>query len=291
MLKHILVATDFSPAAERAVARAGLICRSSGSQLTVLHVLPERALLDRIFHRDEIDYEAMVSGAAHALRNTLNDLDRRYGVKAGSAVVNGAAHRMIAAAATADKADLLVMGTLGERESRAAQGLGGTALKCVLETTVPLLLVRRPVQGEYCKILAAVDDSKTARSVLAWALAVSDGESACEVLHAFDVPFAQRLRAQNVKEATIEAYATRERERWANELMALTDELGASGRVRPIVVRGGSVSAVTEEIRSRQPDLVVVGKRDRYTVTDLANIDSVSLDVVLNGSGDVLLVP
>jgi nucleotide-binding universal stress UspA family protein len=293
MLQRIYVATDFSPAAGRALARAALIGRRTGAALTVLHVLPERALLDRAFNLHEIDYERMVAGAEHALRDALDQLERTHGVKAGSALLHGAAHRVIAAAAPPSKADMVVIGTRGERESGAETGrLGGTALKCYLATAVPLLLVRNPAVEDYGRVLAAVDDSDAARFVLASALAVSAEAAVCEALHAFEVPFAARLRAQNVKEATIAAYAAREREHWERNLAALTRELGAAGRIRPVVVAGEAIPTVMHEIERRRPDLVVVGKQTRYSrIADAQSFDSVSLDIGLHASSDVLVIP
>ena len=128
MIQRIVIATDFSPAASRAMARAAWICRHSGAQLTVVHAAPERAFFDRVFHRHQLDYDAILSGAQAALQSALGDLERTHGVKAHSALLSGAAHREIIAAAA--DADLLVVGARGESEAAAdSTALGGTALK------------------------------------------------------------------------------------------------------------------------------------------------------------------
>ncbi len=43
-LRHLLIATDFSAAADRALARAAQLARQRGARLTVLHVIPQGPL-------------------------------------------------------------------------------------------------------------------------------------------------------------------------------------------------------------------------------------------------------
>ena len=51
-LRHLLIATDFSAAADRALARAAQLARQRGARLTVLHVIPQGPLdLARRFAR------------------------------------------------------------------------------------------------------------------------------------------------------------------------------------------------------------------------------------------------
>lgn len=288
MLQRVLVATDFSPAARRAVARAALICKQSGAALTVAHAVPERALFDRVFHRHDVDYGAIVTGAQVALQAVLEEITRTYGLSANSALCNGPAHREIAAAARNAQADLLVIGARGEGEA-AAGPLGGTALKVFLDASSLLLLVRREASGPYGKVLAAVDDLAAGRFVLGAALELSDRATICELLHVFDVPFAERLRAHSVKEATLDAYAASERARCERELATLASELQASSRVRTIAVRG-SAATVLQEIRNREPDLVVLGKRAVYP-RPADHAQSVGLTVAFHDSADLLGVP
>lgn len=291
MLQRLLVATDFSPAAHRAVLRAGVIAKETGAEVTLLHVLPERGLIENIFHRHELDRTQIAAGAERSLQKEIDAIHAAYAIAAKPAIVEGTAHRAIAAAGAALRADLVVIGTRGESESElGARMLGGTALKCLGRMPLPLLLVRCEMRGRYYKVLAAVDRSESSRDVLAWALEMSKGVAICEVLHVFDTAFAKRLRAQEVKEATIEAYATEERDRSRRELVALATRLSAAERVTPLVVRGNPVAAIMNEIAKRQPDLVVLGRHSRRTrVADSEAIGSVSMRVAFDAPADVLL--
>lgn len=301
VVRRVHVATDFSAAAGRAVARAALLAQAPDVDLTVVHVVPERALLDRIFLRNELDYDAMASGAQHALRDVVDELARTHNVRAGSALLQGSAGRAILTAATNAASDLLVIGAHGEgadidaaaddepvprpRDDEDRDTLGGTALKCFLRATLPLLLVRRPARGPYGKVVVAIERLEAAPTLLQHALAWSEGATH-ELLHAIDVPFAARLRAQHAKQATIDAYAARERQRWEQELSALASRHPGTS-VHPVVARGGSPGAIVRAIAGRQPDLVVVGRRGK----GYDEVDSVSFAVAQRGAYDVLLVP
>jgi universal stress protein E len=295
MLKTILVATDFSVAARRAVMRAALLAKQSGGRLVLLHVLPERKLIDRWLHRDEIDHSAIVAGAERALQSELDALQVHPGIKAGSILREGAAQSVISEVAAETSATLVVIGAHGERQpAQGARMLGGTALKFFARTSLPLLLVRRDVAGNYYKILAAVDDSTEATQVLSAAAELNGARSICQALHVFDAPYAERLRTHHVKEATIGAYAERELERAEQSLQRRLDLLECARRITPIVARGGPAATLLNEIREREPDLVVIGKRRRLPDVGTAHdryFGSVSLRVTFEATTDVLLIP
>jgi len=291
MLKTILVATDFSVAARRAVMRAALLAKESGARLHVLHALPERQLFDRLFGRNDIDHSAIAAGAQRALQIELDAIRSHPGIEAQSLLREGAAQRVITAAAEEIGASLLVIGAHGEREpSQRARMLGGTALKCFARTTLPLLLVRRDVVGNYYRILAAVDDSAGAIGVLAAVNEVGGSRSVCQAVHAFEAPFDARLRAHELKEATIAAYAAQERDKAERNLRSRLE----GTRITPVVLRGNPAEVVAREVREREPDLIVIGKRRVLPDVDPDGrryFGSVSLRVAFEADTDVLLVP
>jgi nucleotide-binding universal stress UspA family protein len=295
MLETILVATDFSVASRRALVRAALLAKQSNGKLFVLHVLPERNLLDRFLHRDEIDHRAMAAGAERALQGELDALKAHPGIEASAVLREGSAQSVISEVAAEIGATLVVLGAHGEREpAQGARMLGGTALKFFARTSLPVLLVRRDVPGHYYKILAAVDDSAEATQVLSAAAELNGARSVCQALHVFEVPFAERLRTHHVKEATIGAYAEQGYQRAEQALQRRLDVLECARRITPIVVRGSAAATILGEIREREPDLVVIGKRRRLpdvSARDDRYFGSVSLRVAFEASTDVLLIP
>jgi nucleotide-binding universal stress UspA family protein len=295
MLNTLLVATDFSVAARRAVIRAALLAKQADTKLYLLHVLPERTLLERLLNRSDIDHSAMVAGAERALQLELEEVRNHADIEATALMRDGAAQKTITSVATEIGASLVVLGAHGERQSaQGARMIGGTALKCLARTSLPLLLVRRDVPGNYYKILAAVDDSEEATQVLVAAAEFSGHRSVCQALHVFEAPFAERLRTHRVKEATIGAYAGREHERSQQSLQRRLDLLECARRMTPIVVRGSAAESILGEIREREPDLVVLGKRRRLpdsAAKDAHYFGSVSLRVAFEATTDVLLIP
>jgi nucleotide-binding universal stress UspA family protein len=295
MLKTILVATDFSVAARHAVMRAALLAKQAESNLRVLHVLPERSFLDRLLHRSDIDQSAISAGAERALQAEVQAIDEHTGVKAQAILREGTAQKTITAVATEIGATLVVIGAHGERQvSHGLRTLGGTALKCFARTSLPMLLVRREVEGNYYKILAAVDDTSEATQVLAAAAQLNGARSICQALYVFEVPFADRLRTHKVKEATIGAYAERGHEQAERDLQRRLELLECARRITPIVVRGTAAETILKEVRDRQPDLVVVGKRRRLPDAEPREdhyFGSVSLYVAFEAMTDVLIIP
>lgn len=293
MLQRILAATDFSAPGRRAVARAALLARQLDVELVVLHVLPERSLFDRLFHRHEVDYSTVAAGAERAVQADVDDVRSRLGISARPMVLDGVAHRVIATAGPALKADLIVVGARGEgAPGGSLHALGGTSLELLNRASMPLLLVRQPVEGQYYKVLAAVDATASSRAVLAWALQLGAQGAVCEAVHALNIPFTERLQAQGVPEETLDAYVSEERERWERELAEIAAQLGATDRITSVVARGHPATVVMREIYERQPDLVVAGKRRPGAAeADRHGFGSVSLRVAYDSPSDVLIIP
>jgi universal stress protein E len=294
MLESILTTTDFSIAARRALLRAALLAKESGGRLQVLHVLPQRSLTERLFRQDEIDHEAIKAGARRALHAELELVRTHGGVEAEALLREGPAQQVIMEVAQELSSSLLVLGAHGESENvHGRRMLGGTALKCFARTTRPLLFVRKDVVGNYYKILAAVDDTVAASSVLAAAAELGGKRSICQALHVFEAPFSERLRRHELKTATIAAYSTEAQENAERHLRARIEQLGGP-KITPIVFAGNPAHVLASEVRERQPDVIVLGKRRRLEDTSIEAdrfFGSVSLRTAFEVDTDVLLVP
>lgn len=292
VLRRILVTSDFSLAARRAVVRAALLAKQSSAELHILHVLPDRSLFDRLFRRSDVDHAAIAAGAERAMQVELAAIRARTGVEAKPLMLEGTAHRVINAAASQIRATLVVIGAHGERESaHGARTLGGTTLKAFARTSVPLLLVRREVEGNYYKVIAAIDGSADSSRALEAAVEIAESRAICQVLHVFDAPFSDRLRGHDVKEVTIAAYAAQEECKAQERLKALLAEVAGTEHVHVILVRGNPAVVLLREIRERQPDVVVVGKRRCVSDLEPQPFGSVSLQVAFEAASDVLVIP
>lgn len=142
-IKHILVAHDFSQAAEMAMTYALDLAATLTGRVTVVHAyelpvygFPEGLTLaaEMPGHIQQMATKAVEGIVAHAARP---------GVAVDGMVREGPAWSEICAAAVEIKADLVVIGTHGRRGLAHAL-LGSVAEKVVRSAPCPVLTIRGP---------------------------------------------------------------------------------------------------------------------------------------------------
>lgn len=293
-LRRILVATDFSPAARLAVRRAGQLAKQNDAYLHLIHARPDWNLFTPTGAVAAEQYRTVADEAESALRDELTYLESTFGVHArGETRVGRASHVLLSAVAEIEP-HLIVVGARGEHdEPTMAPFLGGTALKLLAYADRPVLIVRTAGDRPYKTSVAAVEyPSLAARELVRWARILL-GEGDCHIVHAFDAPFAQRMRRHGITEAAVRECSETAR----TDAKAFIDQmLGAGGssaqRVHAHLVCGEAVSAVLAEIDRCKPEVVVVGKhghppRERH----LRSLGSVALRIAYHAQADVLVVP
>jgi nucleotide-binding universal stress UspA family protein len=137
--RHVMLATDLSPASAPATEEAIAIARRTGARLTVLTVVDPRILrlpggrflrrVDQEQARVEIEVQALVARA------------RRVGIDATFLVWHGDPAEVILEAAEAEDADLLVMGSHG-RGRLGRLVLGSTSTRVSAEARRQVLVVQ-----------------------------------------------------------------------------------------------------------------------------------------------------
>jgi universal stress protein E len=291
-MKRILVGTDFSPASDRAAQVAAAWARRFGAALRVLHVVPPKRWLIGLWRTDLTIVAAAHRHAGAALKHVAETLDPSRQIDLSTGLVSGAASVEIARAAQDFRADLVVVGARGEHEVRPGHlTLGGTALKLLSATSVPLLLVRTATTEAPGCVLAAVDLSPVSKHVLTWAH-TSGGERSMTVFHAYEAPFASRLNAYGIANESIDLYSDEEQKRRERELDSLIAQVFKQGAVRRIVARGDPIDHLFEHVRHLEPGLIVLGKHSRRPGTRAARgAGSVSRHMALFASTNVLIVP
>jgi len=144
-LSRIVCPTDFSPTSSRAVDYAATMADSFGAELILLHVIPR------------MDYPLRSFGMASSLQHINEELEIRAkegleqrvellhkslpDVKMRVVVQHGDAYEATLSCATAESADMIVMGTHGHTGIKHAL-LGSTAEKVVRLSKIPVLTVR-----------------------------------------------------------------------------------------------------------------------------------------------------
>lgn len=273
VLKHVLAATDLTPASADALAAAAALARLAGARLHVLHA-----------SRDDPDAEGTlrehVARAAPAARD------------AALLAPAGAPHEVILQAAERVEADVMV---LGPHRHRDGGPLGSTADRVVRGANVPCLIVPGPLDLPLGQVVAAVDLSDGGKGALlvalSWAsalrrpgISLNGGEpgtrvDALHVVSAADDPPPRHLTSLAEYVATVRG------------------ALGAAAGVEiEQVVRGGGESparvarTVMRHAAERGAGLLVIGTRDQAPPGSHP-LGSVSSSVVQETEVAVLLVP
>jgi len=293
-VSRILVGTDYSPAAHRAVCRAGQLARQLGATLQLVHAQPDWNLFSRSSAATTAHYEAVLHHADETLRAELAHLRQAYGLNVRGENRVGRASEVLVRAVTDAEPHLVVIGARGEHEAAGlAPYLGGTALKLIALAPCPVLLVRTAGEPPYRSCLAAVECADVPPSCLVrWAkVLMPQGE--CHAVHVFEVPYAARIRAQGVAAATLEAWGEEFRRRVGRMLDDMAgEESTAQVHVSAQVIGGEPLRAILAEIKGRHPDLVVLGKHRRMgRDTSGSSLGSVAQRIAWHGSGDLLVIP
>jgi nucleotide-binding universal stress UspA family protein len=138
LLKHVLVATDFSRASEAALTYGRALARTFGATLHLLHVVENDFL-----RATAADPRALAAGAKRTLNGRLTDQDCVTLCARAVVEVDDSPAEAIVDYARRERIDLIVMGTHGR--SAVAQLLVGSVAERVVRTaSCPVLTVRHP---------------------------------------------------------------------------------------------------------------------------------------------------
>lgn len=228
----IIAATDFSDRAGWAIARAARIAAATGAPLALLHVVEgyQMQMLQRLGEERAGEARWLASARAELDRRAA-DL-RRRGLAVDWAVRVGRVYEEIAGEGETRGADLTVLGAHGEHFLRDLF-LGATAQKVVRRNRHSTLVVKRPADAPYRRVLAAVDFSPGAQLALHAALTIA-ADAEIQLLHAFELPYEGKLRFAGVDPASVEGYVRTAR---------MEAERRTGGQApRPVTLRHGTSS-------------------------------------------------
>jgi nucleotide-binding universal stress UspA family protein len=285
----ILAATDFSAPARHAADRAARLARVSAAPLTLMHVLPAGALqgLRHWLGSDSGAEQQLQARALQQLQKQADDLRAARHVPVATRHANGAPVEALVHAAEALDASLLVLGARGEGFLRRWV-MGSTVERLLHRSQRPLLVVRQVPQGPYRRVLLALDFSLWSRQALMLAQLVAP-HARLLLLHAFQVPFAEKLQFAGVDAATIEHYRTRARAEASQQVQAMAQTARLTeGQWEPRIVEGDAAQRIVELEQELGCDLVVLGKHGQSAAEDLL-LGSVTQHVLAQGSSDVLV--
>lgn len=291
VLSTIVVATDFSARANRAVKRAARLAHEHEAALHLLFVLerhPLEILRNLIALGSDATEDMLLASVNSRMRELAESLHSRYGVPAQFRVAEGTSYVEIVAAVANEGADLLVIGAHGEHYLQDML-IGTTASKVIRTVTAPVLIVRNEEIEPYANALVAVDFSFRSSRAMQLARKLAPATT-IRAVHAVEVPFETRLQAAGLSEDVIQKYRSQvllEGRQWMGEFLARFAELGA---VHPTVEYGHTAVVMAEQRQRFYPDLVVVGRRGEAAEVEVL-LGSVTKHIVYEAGCDVLVVP
>jgi nucleotide-binding universal stress UspA family protein len=285
--EEVLVATDFSADADRAVQRAGRIAEEQGAKLRILHVLSRQAL------EHARDLPGLPPRLKHRIEQGAQERLERFKTLIPASVMVETIVRfgtpkaeILRASATAD---VLVLGARGANPLRSLL-LGTTAERILSKASTPILIVKLACTDTYRRVLVPVDFSEHSKRALSVALEIAPAAT-FTVVHAFHVPFEGHLRLANVPERQIADYRSQEEaetRRQMDELLSIVAP--PQGRSESIVSHGAAIPFIQQCEEQVRADLIVIGKHGHSKLAD-AVIGSVTRRTIATAQCDVLVVP
>ncbi len=255
-MQHILVATDLSERAAKAL-RCGLrLALRFGARLTVLHVVDADQPLnirDEALHRSRAWLEQEMAARP------------ADGVEVSVEVIPGTPDATVIEIAERDAADLVVMGA--HRRHLLRDVFVGTTIERVIRgTALPVLLVNREPEAAYGKALVAVDFSDTSERALSVAAGLSFLEAEEVVLlHAFQSVDRAVLAAGGADPKLIEAHAIKTAGEALGTLRRMADRHAATDAsavtLRTLLEEGPAVAVIERVVSHEAIPLVVMGSR------------------------------
>lgn len=286
----IVAATDFSENAQRAVQQAAHLARAWDARLILVHVFNDSvwASLKAVYDFSGWSNIKPVDTARTRLAALGEQVARDSAVQVETEVLIGRASQQIGAFVAARPAELLVVGEHGENWVRDAV-LGGTALKVLEATHIPVLLVRRPAAGSYQRILIATDFSANATRTAHLAMALFP-DAYHHLIHAYVVPFEASMRMGGAQEEDIQRYRKQEYLKAAANLeaFAVDCDYRAAAEFSRLALHGNPASVLFEQ--AQEADLIAIGKHGGGSFEEKL-LGSVTQNVLYHAACDVLLSP
>ena len=269
-IERILLATDGSTRAEGAEAYACKLAESWGATLTVVSVLEFAPGLDPESPVCRIYLAELMTQATEDLAR-LKARAAERGIAVHTRIETGIPSEQVLAAAAAEDADLIIMGTAG-KTGLAHVLLGSTAERIIRTAPCPVLAVRMDRSeaertgvstshpASLDRIMVPVDFSDCSLDALEYAVSVAQrAQASVMLLHVLE-PVSYGL------DFTVSIQAEREHERktLTERLAGLVAALEAANVKSESLVRGGLPrDSILEAARAWSADLIVMGTHGR----------------------------
>jgi len=287
LAERVVVATDFSAGARRALRRAQYLPLADGAEVSLVHVRPaDHVAIDP--SRVEDHANARIAREATILRNALRRLDRAD-VRVKTILPAGTPSIALLEMARQERADLIVIGKHGAGSVRKFL-LGSTAERVIQAADIPVLVVGPQPAGPYASPVVALADSDGSSFVIDAALRVlPPALRRLDVVTAAYVPMEGWLWGgwTSSKEILRIKATTRRRAREAVQ-SALATYLDQGLRPRVTLRDGEPRQVILDEATRRRADLLSVGTHAQAGIVRF-RLGSVAAHVIRHAPCDVLV--
>ena len=277
-IHSILAVTDFSVHGDNAMARAALLCAEHGAVLKLVCLA---------YPREAPPRDAVSRLAQHAAR-----LSQVHGIHASSA--NSLSYSVDELLPNVAAADLVVWGTAPVRGLRSLF-FGQPVEELIRAARRPVLVTRRRAGHPYRGMLVAVGLSTASRTLVDAGLTLS-GSAPAEIFHAFSAANEGTLRYAQVSDRAIQAYREHCRRQAEEKMFGLiTCDSAKRARVQSVIRHGDPARQLLMQQQRSGAELIVVGKRQASTFSDLMCRSVASRLLHMSDPGDarsdLLVVP
>jgi nucleotide-binding universal stress UspA family protein len=277
--QKVLLATDLTPACDRAFDRAVQLASEWDAQLVVCHVVEASSLrpwgIEQRVRNAEIEIERLVQGVSLAKEPTRH------------IVIGDPAERAIEHA-NAIGSEFIITGP-AHGKIVGDKLLGSTAARIVRHAKQPVLAVRRRAKGPYVSIAVAVDFSEPSQRAFRCARSLF-AKSRFTLVHAYavvpDYSGRNADRSLDVVEAEEKARVVRMAEQDMANLIGSTQ----GAKIDTALEQGPPDSVMAAYVDKHWPDLVVAGTHGQSGMQQ-SLIGSVAEGLLKSLSCDVLAVP
>jgi nucleotide-binding universal stress UspA family protein len=251
-----MLATDLTPASDRAFDRAIQLATEWNAMLTVCHVVEASSMRPW--------------GIEHRIKNAETELERLLlgskvapAVKISRHVIFGDPAERVVEHAGAIASDFLITGpaqvkVLGEKL------FGSTAARILRHARQPVLAVRRREQGPYHKVTLSVDFSDASRHAYSYGRTLFP-DAKFTVIHAYEV--SPDWGGPNT-DKSMDIVEAEEKERVIRMAQQDMADLAAAGDVaglqyQNVLGQGTPEAVLVDHVEKQWPDLVVTGTHGR----------------------------
>ena len=290
IIQHIIVATDFSKAADQAVMRAAQLAKTLGASLHLVHVVHPLDLyagselsFDFQMHYQQVQQEHIKT----QLESLAIKIGEQFTIHVQQCTKIGRAHTEIANYANTVKGGLIVAGAQGEH-SILAKLLGSTALRLIKVASCPVLIVKNKnnMPTNYQQVVAAVDFSLGSKQVPELASQIAPNAH-IEALLIFDSNQEAHMYKAGMDESLLAKYreqALAQAQKKLDALITLQGKQFFSSLIRS----GYPPQEICAHAKAVNADLIVIGKHNKNNLEDWL-LGSVTKAVVYSAECDVLL--